>query len=370
MLDYVVIEARRQPDNQIVLTKRIARNQQIGVGRTDAADLVVNDDPEMSGLHFVVAVGDEACTITDQKSTNKTFYDGRPITQINIGDGERILCGKTEFTFRLVTTSEEFPFGRPVADGPRRPASRSDSSSVPTSKADLPARADPLAGPNHVPPPESTPPAPPKRTQPSIPAPTHRSSIPPASSSNIPVPAAPTDSGELIDWNVFSEQAPVTRRDAELEISDGGGLHSPDKRRQQTSEPPSFQPFVAEGASTDSEKTQVIFGTASAGRVVHVVIGIAGRSEPSARLVIDPRQNSQAVVGRAPSSQLSCPLDRTMSRAHFAIEIQDHQCQIRDLNSRNGVSLNGQRILTAPLQHGDRVRAGQTEFEVEIEFAR
>lgn len=326
MLDYVIIEARRQPQNEMILTKRIARNQRIGVGRTDSADLVLND-PEISSLHFLVAVSDDACTITDQNSTNKTYYNGKPITQINIGDGERILCGKTEFIFRLVSTFDDRSAVNPfVNDQPKSEASIQPPPPAPAPKGDATSHAERSTEVKRkpVPPPVQSPPS--QRPQAPVPESSTNNPVPPASTSNHPSPATPTNSGDLIDWNLFSE----------------------------------------EGETDESEETHVIAGQAPVGKIVQVTIGIAGHSEPADRLVIDPRKNPKTVVGRAASADLPCPQDPAISSHHFAIEIQDNQCLIRDLNSRNGTAVNGQQILIAPLRHGDRILAGKTEFEVAI----
>ncbi len=358
MLDYVIIEARRLPQNQVVLTKRIARNQRIGVGRTDSADLVVNDDPEISSLHFVVAVSHDACTITDQNSTNKTIYNGRPITQINIGDGDRILCGKTEFIFRLFSTFDDPSFVPPFINEQPRPETSIEPAPVPASKADPTPPAERSTEVKRVPAPKPIQPTPRKQTQPAIPVPLTRKPGPPVfTSSNHPVPAA-TDSGNSINWSLFAEEEPVTGQ-----AGDAG--HPLGKDRQTPGQP--SDAFGEEEETHESEKTQIIIGQAPVGKIVQVVIGIAGQLDPSAPLVMDPRQNSKAVIGRAASAHLPCPLDPFMSNRHFAIEIQDNQCLIRDLNSCNGTSLNGQRILIAPLHHGDRVCAGQTDFEIAIE---
>ncbi len=363
MLDYVIIEARRLPQNKMVLTKRIARNQRISVGRTDSADLVVNDDPEISSLHFLVAVGDDVCTITDQNSTNKTYYNDKPITQINIGDGERILCGKTEFIFRLVSTFDNQSSINPFINDLGRPETSSTATPFPASKADPTHPVERSTEVKRVPSPKPIPTSPSRHSQPAIPVP------PVFSPSDQPVPATPTDSEEVINWSTFSDEESVTGQAGKAQITGSEGSH-PLGTERRLPDQPSVDGFVAGNDALEFEETRVISGQLPVGNIVQVAIRIAGQSDPSARLVIDPRQNSKAVIGRAASSHLPCPSDTSMSNRHFEIEIQDNQCLIRDLKSRNGTSVNGQRIVIALLHHGDRVCAGQTDFEIAIEVMR
>ena len=62
-------------------------------------------------------------------------------------------------------------------------------------------------------------------------------------------------------------------------------------------------------------------------------------------------------------------LDDKVSRAHCGIRLSDDgQFYLKDLNSRNGTYLNGERIEdSAPLKVGDRIRVGSTTFVFEQE---
>ncbi len=67
-------------------------------------------------------------------------------------------------------------------------------------------------------------------------------------------------------------------------------------------------------------------------------------------------------VGR--SSQSDCPLhDQAVSRRHFELEVTAEGTRLRDLGSGNGTRLNGARVAEAPLQHGDRIAAGDSIIE-------
>ena len=71
-------------------------------------------------------------------------------------------------------------------------------------------------------------------------------------------------------------------------------------------------------------------------------------------------------VGRTDSADLAIESDKLLSRLHFAIDCEPEQCRIRDLGSRNGTFLNSSLISVSVLQDGDRVTAGDTEFQVSL----
>jgi pSer/pThr/pTyr-binding forkhead associated (FHA) protein len=59
--------------------------------------------------------------------------------------------------------------------------------------------------------------------------------------------------------------------------------------------------------------------------------------------------------------------DETMSRQHFAVEVAGGCFRLRDLGSTNGVLLNGKRVESADLKHGDRIKAGNQELQFLLE---
>jgi len=89
------------------------------------------------------------------------------------------------------------------------------------------------------------------------------------------------------------------------------------------------------------------------------------------------------LFGRAADAHISLPQDRYVSRQHFLLEISPPRCKLRDLNSKNGVIVNGvlyggkapsdEGIKRAPngqkevlLQHGDEIIVGDTRIKVFI----
>ena len=72
-----------------------------------------------------------------------------------------------------------------------------------------------------------------------------------------------------------------------------------------------------------------------------------------------PIDGTDTVVGRDPAIGLSIP-DRLMSRRHCAVQLEAGRFILRDLNSSNGTSVNGIPIRERVLEHGDRIRAGDS----------
>lgn len=56
--------------------------------------------------------------------------------------------------------------------------------------------------------------------------------------------------------------------------------------------------------------------------------------------------------------------DRSVSRHHALIGIEDNRCTIEDLGSHNGTFVAGSRIDKAELKEGDRIRLGDVELTV------
>jgi len=71
-------------------------------------------------------------------------------------------------------------------------------------------------------------------------------------------------------------------------------------------------------------------------------------------------------IGRTKASDFAFADDPHMSGAHFTVEATDNDKggRLSDLNSRNGLFLNGQRVSTAVIATGDTVVAGETTFAV------
>ena len=66
-------------------------------------------------------------------------------------------------------------------------------------------------------------------------------------------------------------------------------------------------------------------------------------------------------VGRDPSNLLSIS-DPSLSRRHCALSRDEDGYKIRDLDSRNGTSVNGAAVKEARLRHGDQISVGDSIF--------
>ena len=74
-------------------------------------------------------------------------------------------------------------------------------------------------------------------------------------------------------------------------------------------------------------------------------------------------------IGRTEWADFSLPHDERMSSVHFALDCERNRCAVRDLESTNGTTVNGEPVPEAELQDGDVIVAGRTRFTVAIEIA-
>lgn len=75
--------------------------------------------------------------------------------------------------------------------------------------------------------------------------------------------------------------------------------------------------------------------------------------------------NQGLVVGRDEECGVYVD-DHFMSARHFRVERKEDVFTIRDLRSRNGLFVNGTKVVEAILADGDRIQAGQSEFIYKI----
>ena len=74
------------------------------------------------------------------------------------------------------------------------------------------------------------------------------------------------------------------------------------------------------------------------------------------------------IFGRAADCSCSIPNDPFLSSQHFLLEVNPPECDLRDLGSKNGTFVNGNRFAGKPLRlrNGDVVKAGSTQFSVAV----
>jgi eukaryotic-like serine/threonine-protein kinase len=73
------------------------------------------------------------------------------------------------------------------------------------------------------------------------------------------------------------------------------------------------------------------------------------------------------LVGRSKDAHFKLSSDDPyFSRRHFLVEVNPPRVRVLDLNSRNGISVNGNRVKKAELKDGDELKAGHTVFRVNV----
>lgn len=80
---------------------------------------------------------------------------------------------------------------------------------------------------------------------------------------------------------------------------------------------------------------------------------------------IVPIQKGSFQIGRLPSCELVLSGEQ-ISRAHAKIEKQGNEWVLIDLNSRNGVYVNGEKSERCTLLHGDEIELGDTCLQFEL----
>jgi transcriptional regulator with GAF, ATPase, and Fis domain len=74
-----------------------------------------------------------------------------------------------------------------------------------------------------------------------------------------------------------------------------------------------------------------------------------------------PLVEGEVTIGREASNGIAI-IDPSVSRKHCAVLARDGKFQVRDLDSRNGTSVNGVAVQEQWLQHGDEIGAGDSSF--------
>jgi pSer/pThr/pTyr-binding forkhead associated (FHA) protein len=89
------------------------------------------------------------------------------------------------------------------------------------------------------------------------------------------------------------------------------------------------------------------------------------------RLVLQPSgavvdvDHPDVVIGRHSEADIRLPLP-DVSRRHCRLQFVEGGWQVVDLNSLNGVHLNGESVIQAPLEQGDLLRVGGFTFAVDF----
>lgn len=81
-----------------------------------------------------------------------------------------------------------------------------------------------------------------------------------------------------------------------------------------------------------------------------------------------PLEGERLTIGQSASNDLPLAFDRTVSRVHAVVERMGERWLVRDLSSRNGTFVNGERILgERPLRGGDEIRVGSVRLVARLD---
>jgi hypothetical protein len=84
-----------------------------------------------------------------------------------------------------------------------------------------------------------------------------------------------------------------------------------------------------------------------------------------------PLEGDRVTVGQSATNDVPLPFDHTVSRVHAVLERVASRWSVRDLSSRNGTFLNGERIWRErPLRPGDEIRVGGTRLVARLDGPR
>jgi pSer/pThr/pTyr-binding forkhead associated (FHA) protein len=81
-----------------------------------------------------------------------------------------------------------------------------------------------------------------------------------------------------------------------------------------------------------------------------------------------PLRGEKITIGQASTNDVPLVFDRTVSRVHCVVEPVASRWCVRDLSSRNGTFVNGERIWgEQPLRTGDEIRVGTVRFVARLD---
>jgi hypothetical protein len=81
-----------------------------------------------------------------------------------------------------------------------------------------------------------------------------------------------------------------------------------------------------------------------------------------------PLEGERITIGQSATNDLALPFDRTVSRVHAVLERVASRWCVRDVASRNGTFVNGERIWgERPLRQGDEIRVGGVRLVAHVE---
>ncbi|MEZ6102902.1 MAG: FHA domain-containing protein [Pirellulaceae bacterium] len=97
---------------------------------------------------------------------------------------------------------------------------------------------------------------------------------------------------------------------------------------------------------------------------MQLILKVIGGPSTGMKLLL--RQGEIAKVGRTEWADFCLPHDELLGEFHFAMQVNQNQCLLWDLDSGQPTMVNGQPVMTAYVNHGDLISAGTSEFAVEL----
>jgi hypothetical protein len=96
-------------------------------------------------------------------------------------------------------------------------------------------------------------------------------------------------------------------------------------------------------------------------------ISLKVEAGPHQGQVFDFEGHSNFLVGRSRRAHFRLPdKDKYFSRIHFMIEVNPPLSRLMDMGSTNGTLVNGQKVASVDLKHGDLIKAGITILRVSL----
>ncbi|PQO47085.1 FHA domain-containing protein [Blastopirellula marina] len=248
------------------------------IGRQATADIPIQDDLAMSGLHLAVICDKGCCRVRDLDSTNGTFVNGIRVNLVDLHDKDTIHAGNTELQVRL-----EGELNSTIIDPLVYPEIQQLR----------------------------------KNFNPQV---------------------------EKVDVALEQKPSPERQRSAELDATASlSKLEIPPDSSADTGTDRSAQP------DQKVHRLNITFEDATGKRQIWLTPG------------------QTVIVGRNQLTDVAVIGDASISGIHFGLDCEDSACRLRDLQSQNGVWLNGVSVPHATIYSGDKFLAGKTEFQVIID---
>ncbi|MCY2966690.1 MAG: FHA domain-containing protein [Planctomycetota bacterium] len=107
-------------DGEAVARIVLHRGERVSVGKSDSADLRIEDDVNLADVHFLLEIVADSLEVGNQPAPKRSLYvNGRKVTKATLSSGDTIRAGRSEFQVEIEagTTTWQGP-GLVDADAP------------------------------------------------------------------------------------------------------------------------------------------------------------------------------------------------------------------------------------------------------------